>query len=47
MFLFVVTFRSPWSSKYKPELDDGVQPSAELRKLEQDANEVFSIYRDQ
>ncbi|KAG0569791.1 hypothetical protein KC19_6G117200 [Ceratodon purpureus] len=41
------SYRSPWSSKYKPELEDGVQPSAELRKLEQEANEVFSIYRDQ
>lgn len=39
--------RSPWSSKYSPPLEDGVQPSAELRKLEQEANEVFSIYRDQ
>jgi capping protein beta len=32
---------------YSPPLEDGVQPSAELRKLEQEANEVFSIYRDQ
>lgn len=41
------SYRSPWSSKYSPPLEDGVQPSAELRKLEQEANEVFSIYRDQ
>jgi len=41
------SYRSPWSSKYQPELEDGVQPSPELRKLEQEANELFSIYRDQ
>eukprot|EP00246_Nothoceros_aenigmaticus_P003551 TRINITY_DN14728_c0_g1_i1.p1 TRINITY_DN14728_c0_g1~~TRINITY_DN14728_c0_g1_i1.p1 ORF type:complete len:286 (-),score=49.63 TRINITY_DN14728_c0_g1_i1:201-1025(-) len=41
------SYRSPWSSKYFPPLDDGAQPSAALRKLEQDANDVFAIYRDQ
>lgn len=41
------SYRSPWSSKYKPDLEDGVQPSPELRALEKEANEVFSIYRDQ
>lgn len=47
ILFLVITSRSPWSSKYKPELEDGVQPSPELRNLEQEANEVFSIYRDQ
>eukprot|EP00252_Welwitschia_mirabilis_P022041 TRINITY_DN5830_c0_g1_i1.p1 TRINITY_DN5830_c0_g1~~TRINITY_DN5830_c0_g1_i1.p1 ORF type:complete len:271 (+),score=57.32 TRINITY_DN5830_c0_g1_i1:252-1064(+) len=41
------SYRSPWSSKYYPPLDDGAQPSDELRKLEIEANEIFAIYRDQ
>lgn len=41
------SYRSPWSSKYHPPLEDGTQPSAELRKLEIEANEIFAIYRDQ
>jgi len=40
------SYRSPWSNKYDPPLDDGAVPSAELRKLEVVANEVFDIYRD-
>jgi capping protein (actin filament) muscle Z-line, beta len=40
------SFRSPWSNKYDPPLDDGNVPSAELRKFEIMANEVFDIYRD-
>jgi len=40
------SYRSPWSNKYDPPLDDGHVPSAELRKLEVNANEVFDIYRD-
>jgi len=40
------SYRSPWSNKYDPPLDDGQVPSAELRKLEIVANEVFDIYRD-
>lgn len=39
--------RSPWSSIYVPLLEDGVQPSKDLRKMEVEANDVFSIYRDQ
>jgi len=39
------SFRSPWSNKYDPPLDDGATPSAELRKFEIQANEVFDIYR--
>ena len=37
-------YRSPWSNKYDPPLDDGLVPPAELRELEQKANEVFSQY---
>jgi len=40
------SYRSPWSNKYDPPLDDGATPSPELRKFEQQANEVFEIYRD-
>lgn len=40
------SYRSPWSSKYDPPLGDGAQPSAPLRKLEVQLNEVFDIYRD-
>lgn len=41
------SYRSPWSNKYHPPLEDGPYPSPELRKLEIEANEVFAIYRDQ
>lgn len=40
------SYRSPWSNKYDPPLDDGALPSAELRKVEVAANEIFDIYRD-
>jgi len=40
------SYRSPWSNKYDPPLEDGAQPSATLRQLEVAANEVFDIYRD-
>jgi len=40
------SYRSPWSNKYDPPLEDGNVPSAELRKFEITANEVFDIYRD-
>jgi len=40
------SYRSPWSNKYDPPLDDGAVPSPELRRLEIVANEVFDIYRD-
>nr|GEZ28156.1 probable F-actin-capping protein subunit beta [Tanacetum cinerariifolium] len=39
--------RSPWSNKYHPPLKEGLHPSLELRKLEIEANEVFTLYRDQ
>ncbi|CAK9174176.1 unnamed protein product [Ilex paraguariensis] len=41
------SYRSPWSSKYHPPLEDGPQPSPELRKLEIEANDIFAVYRDQ
>jgi len=40
------SYRSPWSNKYEPYIEDGNVPSAELRKLEITANEVFDVYRD-
>jgi len=40
------SYRSPWSNKYEPSIDDGAVPSPELRKVEIGANEVFDIYRD-
>ncbi|KAJ0988573.1 hypothetical protein J5N97_006929 [Dioscorea zingiberensis] len=41
------SYRSPWSNRYQPPLEDGTLPSSELRKLEMEANEIFAIYRDQ
>jgi len=40
------SYRSPWSNKYDPPIDGGAQPSADLRKTEVQANEVFDIYRE-
>jgi len=40
------SYRSPWTNKYDPPLSDGVMPSAALRKLEVEFNEVFDCYRD-
>ena len=40
------SYRSPWTNKYDPPLSDGAVPSAGLRKVEIQANEVFDIYRD-
>jgi len=40
------SYRSPWSNKYDPPLRDGATPSASLRQLEVQANEVFDVYRD-
>lgn len=42
----ILEFRSPWSNKYDPSLDDGNVPSERLRKLEVDANAAFDQYRD-
>ncbi|KAE8787274.1 putative F-actin-capping protein subunit beta [Hordeum vulgare] len=41
------SYRSPWSNIYEPPLEDGTVPSEEMRNLEVEANEVFSVYRDQ
>lgn len=41
------SYRSPFSNKYHPELEDGPLPSEDLRKLEVEANDIFAIYRDQ
>ncbi|KQK21487.1 hypothetical protein BRADI_1g61050v3 [Brachypodium distachyon] len=41
------SYRSPWSNIYEPPLEDGTVPSDEMRNLEIEANEVFSVYRDQ
>ncbi|KAL7843808.1 hypothetical protein AOLI_G00253200 [Acnodon oligacanthus] len=40
------SYRSPWSNKYEPPIDDGAMPSARLRKLEVEANNAFDQYRD-
>jgi len=40
------SYRSPWSNKYDPPLDDGTVPSSDLRKLEIQANDTFDIYRE-
>ncbi|KAJ8770953.1 hypothetical protein K2173_022177 [Erythroxylum novogranatense] len=41
------SYRSPWSNKYHPPLEDALFPSSDLRKLEIEANDVFAVYRDQ
>lgn len=41
------SYRSPWSNKYYPPLDDAPFPSDDLRKLEVEANDIFAIYLDQ
>ncbi|KAI3979158.1 hypothetical protein MKX01_016983 [Papaver californicum] len=41
------SYRSPWSNKYHPTLEDGQQPSATLRQLEIEANDIFAVYLDQ
>jgi len=39
------SYRSPWSNTYFPPQDDGFQPSALLRKMEVEANDLFDTYR--
>lgn len=39
------SYRSPWSNKYVPALDDGFLPSPKLRQMEIEANAVFDVYR--
>ncbi|KAL0252098.1 hypothetical protein GEMRC1_001310 [Eukaryota sp. GEM-RC1] len=40
----VDSFRSPFSNKYFPPLEDGVLPSDEVRKIEEAANDAFETY---
>jgi len=40
------SYRSPWSNKYDPPLEDGAMPSDKLRQLEVDANQAFDQYRE-
>jgi len=41
------SYRSPWTNKYDPPLDDtSCFPSEKLRDLEVQMNDVFDIYRD-
>jgi len=40
------SYRSPWSNKYDPPLEDGAMPSDKLRQLEIDANQAFDQYRE-
>ncbi|GMH27063.1 hypothetical protein Nepgr_028906 [Nepenthes gracilis] len=37
------SYRSPWSSKYHQQLEEELYPSLELRKLEIEANDVFTV----
>lgn len=39
------SYRSPWSNKYFPEIEDGFVPTQRLRQMEVEANHVFDIYR--
>ncbi|XP_047341751.1 probable F-actin-capping protein subunit beta [Impatiens glandulifera] len=41
------SYRSPWSNKYHPSLEDAPYPSPELRQIEIEANDIFAIYCDQ
>lgn len=40
------SWRSPWSNKYDPPLEDGNVPNERLRQLEIDANQAFDQYRE-
>lgn len=40
------SYRSPWSNKYYPPIEDGTFPTDRLRQLEIDANSVFDQYRE-
>lgn len=41
------SYRSPWSNEYDPPLEDeGFFPSAKLRNLEVEANQLFDAYRE-
>jgi capping protein beta len=38
------SYRSPYTNKYYPDLPDGIVPPANLRKIEETANAIFSSY---
>mmetsp|Transcript_10741 Transcript_10741/g.17522 ORF Transcript_10741/g.17522 Transcript_10741/m.17522 type:complete len:277 (+) Transcript_10741:111-941(+) len=40
------SYRSPWSNKYEPMLEDGFLPSEKLRQMEIEFNELFDAYRE-
>lgn len=40
------SYRSPWTNRYDPPLEDGFVPSDGLREIELEANELFDAYRD-
>ncbi|CCX33595.1 F-actin-capping protein subunit beta [Pyronema domesticum] len=40
------SYRSPWTNKYTPELEDGTYPSDALRNREIAANQAFDVYRE-
>jgi len=40
------SYRSPWSNKYDPPVEDGTVPPPELRELELQMNDAFDIYRE-
>ena len=40
------SYRSPWSNKYDPPIEQGFQPSEKLREMEVDANTLFDAYRE-
>jgi len=38
------SYRSPWSNKYDPPLEDGLTPVAALRALEVESNKTLALY---
>lgn len=41
------SYRSPWSNRYFPAIEDGFLPSERIRAMEIEANELFDSYREQ
>eukprot|EP00116_Pleurobrachia_bachei_P008830 sb/3469092/ len=41
------SYRSPWSNEFFPPIEDGNVPSDRMRKLEEQANDAFDVYREQ
>jgi len=40
------SFRSPWSNRYEPPIEDGFLPTEKLRAMEIEFNELFDAYRE-